>query len=378
MAVHRNFEKQCDNDAIESESEPKCPKIMFCDVPVSEELTTNKDGYIKLHRGLIIGKYEVKSKLGDGTYGRVVLAIDAVERRRVALKVTKNGEDTRKSAQKEIAVLKIIGNLDLLDNIPCIKMLDCFNYGRHICIAFPCMAMDVLNYMKRNNFNPLSYHELRDISRQLFLALNFLHNNGIVHTDIKPDNILLIDGSFRMEFCDRTKLLVRRLNCTTVRLCDFGLVSQNGEERNYKITAREYRAPEVILRMTWTYTTDIWSAGCTLMELYTGNLLFPVKKSMQHLAMMECKLGRIPTNMVKTSGTTYFKNGVVNWKWDKTKPYFQQHCQALKDYRLEKCEEDNQFFEMIQLMLQLEPSRRIPLSEALKLPFFENNSSASS
>ncbi len=55
---------------------------------------------------------------------------------------------------------------------------------------------------------------------------------------------------------------------------DFGSATFDDEHKSGTINTRQYRAPEVILGMGWSLPSDIWSAGCILMELYTGGLLF--------------------------------------------------------------------------------------------------------
>ncbi len=101
---------------------------------------------------------------------------------------------------------------------------------------------------------------------QLFRVLEFLHSKNIVHRDIKPQNIL-IDPS-----------------CHVLKLCDFGSAKRlDTDQANVcYISARYYRAPELIFGNT-NYTTkiDMWSAGCVLAEMLTGQPLF--KGSSAHL-----------------------------------------------------------------------------------------------
>lgn len=61
------------------------------------------------------------------------------------------------------------------------------------------------------------------------------------------------------------------------------------------INTRQYRSPEVTLQsVDWHDASDIWSAGCILMELYTGSLLFPTHDEVEHLAMIEKLCGPLP------------------------------------------------------------------------------------
>lgn len=52
------------------------------------------------------------------------------------------------------------------------------------------------------------------------------------------------------------------------------------------INTRQYRSPEVILDIGWSFASDVWSLGCILIELYTGKLLFGTHDHLEHLAMI--------------------------------------------------------------------------------------------
>merc|ERR1712151_249051 len=64
------------------------------------------------------------------------------------------------------------------------------------------------------------------------------------------------------------------------------------------INTRQYRAPEVILALGWNERSDLWSVGCILMELYTGELLFRTHESLEHLALMERAIEPLPSSML--------------------------------------------------------------------------------
>lgn len=57
-------------------------------------------------------------------------------------------------------------------------------------------------------------------------------------------------------------------------MIDFGGATYDDESKSSIINTRQYRSPEVILGLGWSYPSDIWSAGCIIAELYLGELLF--------------------------------------------------------------------------------------------------------
>lgn len=112
--------------------------------------------------------------------------------------------------------------------------------------------------------------------QQFAKALQYLHESGVCHRDIKPHNLLL-DPTTGM-----------------VKLCDFGCSKRlnRGEANIQYICARYYRAPEIVLGWA-NYSTaiDLWSAGCVLGELLTGRPIFPGKNTIDQLAKIIRVLG---------------------------------------------------------------------------------------
>jgi serine/threonine protein kinase len=93
-----------------------------------------------------------------------------------------------------------------------------------------------------------------------------LEQHKIIHCDLKPENILLVQ--------DHDKKNHR------LKIVDFGSGSFRGEQAYTYVQSRFYRAPEVIMRLlppptSYTEKVDIWSLGCILAELFTGEPLFP-------------------------------------------------------------------------------------------------------
>lgn len=106
------------------------------------------------------------------------------------------------------------------------------------------------NYKHKLNF--------KKVAAQLLSAVNYLHQNSIIHGDIKPSNILVFKGG-------------------KVKLADFGCAVYN-LEASLECTkyTRQYRAPEVWDR-SWDEKADVWALGCTLYELYYGRVSYPIK-----------------------------------------------------------------------------------------------------
>jgi serine/threonine protein kinase len=96
--------------------------------------------------------------------------------------------------------------------------------------------------------------------------------------------------------------VTKKLLKTDIRLIDFGGATLESDYHSKIINTRQYRSPEVILGLGWTFPSDIWSVGCIIAELYTGKLLFATHHDLEHLALMEKILGqRLPHRMCRDS-----------------------------------------------------------------------------
>ncbi|TDL14150.1 kinase-like protein [Rickenella mellea] len=207
--------------------------------------------------------------------------------------------------------------------------------GKHRCLVHPPLWDNVLTFLHRNPLRRLPPLVLALVLERLFLALDFLHTEcRIAHTDIKAENIMfgMADDSVfsdfeeeelrspypRKELDGRTIYLTRDFRlpkevCAPV-LCDFGsAVPLDGEtEHREVIQPKVYRAPEVILEAPWTYSVDIWNAGCMVsVDGFNGGNLFNGKdpehakyRSRAHLAEMIALLGPPPPSLLAQGNLT--------------------------------------------------------------------------
>ncbi|XP_005795375.1 dual specificity protein kinase CLK4-like isoform X1 [Xiphophorus maculatus] len=341
----------------------------------SRSVEDDDEGHLIYHNGdMLKARYEILCTLGEGAFGKVVECIDHDNHgARVALKIIKNIDRYREAAMSEVEVLKRLKTLDADRRYSCVHMLDWFDYHGHVCIAFELLGLSTYDFLKENNFQPFPVKQIRHMAYQIIRAVKFLHKNKLTHTDLKPENILLIDSDYDMEYNREKRRDERTLKNPDVKIVDFGNATYDHEHHTSVVSTRHYRAPEVILDLGWDHSCDVWSIGCILIEYYLGTTLFQTHDSKEHLAMMERVLGPIPTNLLeKTKKRRYVHRNKLDWDIHSSAGrYVKKHCKPLKHYIVSRSEDHRLLFDLIEKMMEYDPSKRLSLEQALRHPFFD-------
>uniref|UniRef100_A0A1I8B070 Protein kinase domain-containing protein n=1 Tax=Meloidogyne hapla TaxID=6305 RepID=A0A1I8B070_MELHA len=342
-------------------------KSNWNDSPGTRPIQDDKEGHLLYHNGQIIdNRFEIVKTLGEGTFGKVVQVKDLRIGRKSsstpkALKIIKNVSKYREAARLEINVLRKLKEKDPDSRHLVIQLLDSFDYFGH----------------KMNDYRPYPIDQARYIAYQLVHAVKFLHENRLTHTDLKPENILFVCSDYvtvQQGNSDegRRRKPMRVVKDATVRLIDLGSATFDHEHHSTIVSTRHYRAPEVILELGWSQPCDVWSIGCIMFELYTGQTLFQTHDNREHLAMMERILENIPYRMGRKTKTKYFYHGRLDWN-ERTSAgqYVRDNCKPLMRYMQSNNEEHQHLFNLIDRMLDYEPSSRIVLPEALRHAYFD-------
>jgi len=164
---------------------------------------------------------------------------------------------------------------------------------------------------------------------------------------------------------------------TSIRLIDFDLTTFQSEYHQRVITTRHYRAPEIILGLGWSYPCDAFSLGCILIECFTGKALFQTHDNLEHLAIMEILMGKMPDHFARAGARSkpeFFKeDGSLDWPKPGTPDDDLERVKAtlpLQEIISPKDEINEQFLTLIQGLLNFDPVHRITAKEALKHPYF--------
>ena len=172
-------------------------------------------------------------------------------------------------------------------------------------------------------------------------------------------------------------------NCE-IRVIDFGGATFKSDYHSEIINTRQYRAPEVILGdfypdLGWDLSSDLWSVGCILVELHTGELLFPTHKDSEHLAMMRKVVGKFPSWMGRECTREFRQYFDRNYRLDYPYAFSDKvvrnvdhlpYLEVLYMQDLVRRKYDH-FIHLLYDLLELDPSMRIKARQALKHAFFK-------
>ncbi|KAF8719519.1 hypothetical protein HU200_024245 [Digitaria exilis] len=247
---------------------------------------------------VIAGRYRVTEYLGSAAFSKVVRAHDLQTGIDVCLKIIKNDKDFFDQSLDEIKLLKFVNKYDPDDDHHILRLYDYFYYQEHLFIVTELLRANLYEFQKYNQESGdevyFSLPRIQSIARQCLEALVYLHHLNIVHCDLKPENILLKSYS-RCE----------------IKVIDLGSSCFLSDNLNLYVQSRSYRSPEVILGLPYDQKIDIWSLGCILAELYTGEVLFPNESVPIILARMIGTIGPIDMEMLTLGQETqkYFTDG---------------------------------------------------------------------
>uniref|UniRef100_A0A3B4XEX9 Protein kinase domain-containing protein n=1 Tax=Seriola lalandi dorsalis TaxID=1841481 RepID=A0A3B4XEX9_SERLL len=308
------------------ETNKKPPGINKATFPVSVCLK-NQQLQIEKYDVLsgILSNYLIQRVLGRGSFGQVVQCINLDTKEIVAIKIMRKDESW--AAKREVFILNRLKRLDR-DKNNLIKFTEQFEHKGHDCLVFEILDISIEDLIQRMTFKPLHLSEIRVIAQQMLVALDALKSLGLVHADIKPDNIMLVD---------------HQLQPFKVKLIDFGMAVPISKVRTgTMIQIPGYRAPEVMLGLPLNEAVDMWGLGCVLAFMYLGQDPYPLHCKLEVLRVIMQIQGH-PSWMLKTEcifPCCKNQGSMTN-----------RHIKA--------------FLSLLKRMLHVDPEKRITPSEAL-------------
>jgi dual specificity tyrosine-phosphorylation-regulated kinase 1 len=215
--------------------------------------------YILTSGELFNGRYYIKERIGKGSFGQVVRAVDKETNREVAIKIIKSKKPFLMQAKTEVELLVHLVKNDKRDENNIVRLIAHFVYRNHQCLVFEMLSLNLYELLKNTQFSGVSLNLIRKFAKQILKALAFLARPeiDIIHCDLKPENILL-----------------RHPKRSGIKIIDFGSSCKSDRRMYSYIQSRFYRSPEVMLGLPYNVAIDMWSLGCILVEMHTGEPLF--------------------------------------------------------------------------------------------------------
>jgi len=316
---YNEIDEPNNNGIEENDSDDKVDSEVDEDDNMSIDFNDNgKSGYYCFKKDnlplLNNGELQVIKKIGRGRFSTVVECVNTQTKQLYAVKMYRSGSLYRKNFDNEIYILDYLKSLN---NHPYFQYLTSYHYyfgvvsfydrvifphtsdnshssyksSMHPCVVFdklcshlgrtisdlyaykyPEVSEPTTNTKKRNKGDSepecfvMNRNLLKSMLSQITKGLHLLHNNGIVHTDIKLENIL----------CCSTVEEIIKTNTISIKLADLGSSTFENKLFNRTIGTLENCSPEALFRIKYTVKTDIWSLGCIVYEIVTDKLLFDV------------------------------------------------------------------------------------------------------
>ncbi|XP_013136265.1 PREDICTED: dual specificity tyrosine-phosphorylation-regulated kinase 1A isoform X2 [Papilio polytes] len=236
-----------------------------------------------------LDRYEISSPIGKGSFGQVVKAYDHEEQCQVAIKIIKNKKPFLNQAQIEVKLLEMMNRADAENKYYIVKLKRHFMWRNHLCLVFELLSYNLYDLLRNTNFRGVSLNLTRKFAQQLCTALLFLSQPelNIIHCDLKPENILL---------CNPKR--------SAIKIVDFGSSCQLGQRIYQYIQSRFYRSPEVLLGIPYDLAIDMWSLGCILVEMHTGEPLFSGANELDQMNKIVEVLGMPPDHLLDQAHKT--------------------------------------------------------------------------
>ncbi|CAK6971753.1 dual specificity tyrosine-phosphorylation-regulated kinase 4-like, partial [Scomber scombrus] len=287
--------------------------------------------------------YQFLKVLGQGAFGKVLQCLKKDTQDIVAVKIPKGANPN--SLHWELKVLEFLtGHMMNMFNI--VTFFGTFETNCGTALVFEHLDMDLHDYI--DGHHPLFMSDIRNIVQQLATAIYALTAMNLVHTDIKPDNIMLVD---------------HRIRPIQIKLIDFGLAMRKHKIRQGMIAqGLHYRSPEILLGLPFSEAIDVWALGCVMAHMILGFKPFPGWDEYETIRFMVALLGP-PSDLLlnkaqEFKSSLYFRK--MFGKWHLKVPVVKG------DY---KEKDQDQMIELLKGMLQMDQADRITASLILEHPF---------
>ncbi|XP_028819796.1 homeodomain-interacting protein kinase 1-like [Denticeps clupeoides] len=323
--------------------------------------------------------YEVEHFLGRGVYGKVMKCKNHDTGETVAIKVVKSKPHYTTQEGIEAEILSELRSADA-DKYNIVRFYESFMHDNRLCLVFEMLPMTLGDFQQKK---PLPLGHIRSIIKQLAMALVKLKSLGLIHADLKPHNIMMVEPVKPPYH---------------IKVIDFGLACHTSNPTSI-LQSMWYRSPEVILDLPVDEAIDMWSLGCIMAELFTGWPLYPSQTEYDQIRYIVETQGLPHEAMLNAGAKTIFyftKGSGPMWRLKKkhkctsgtgvqSKVFRQGGIRSLHslfnvnmpkpdtaDFLLEMMDRV-MFINLLKKMLTLDPKKRISPQQVLQHSFITMN-----
>ncbi|KAG0668433.1 kinase subunit of RNA polymerase II carboxy-terminal domain kinase I [Maudiozyma exigua] len=296
--------------------------------------------------------YDRILQVGEGTYGKVYKAKNTNTDSVVALKKLRLQNEREGFPITSIREIKLLQTFDH-PNVATIREI-MIEQNRNIYMIFEYADNDLGGLLLNKNIT-ITDSQKKHIFKQLLQGCEYLHQNGILHRDIKGSNILIDNNGI-------------------LRITDFGLArrvidnestSLNNDYTNRVITLW-YRPPELLLGTTnYNSEVDMWGCGCLLVELFISNALFQGTNELEQLI-----------SVFKIMGTPTIEiwPNLFDMPWFFMMiPLINERYEETFDMKYQTMLPSYECFKLVKGLLRYDQNTRLSATDALKSPYFTEN-----
>jgi eukaryotic-like serine/threonine-protein kinase len=258
------YEYIAENDSEFRDLKDRIPKLIkVIDAVSVSGPTGKKEDKIMVVEDLeikpTVGRYEIIREIGQGAMGIVYEARDPKIQRRLAIKTVRFSDEFEESRIKEVK-RRFMQEAEIAGQLSHPSIVSIFDVGEDYDLTY--LAMEYLEGTDLRKYcgigNLLSLRKVLFIISEVALALDYSHTQGVVHRDIKPGNIMLLDNG-------------------KVKVTDFGIakaVSATQTKSGVILGTPNYMSPEQINGEEIDGRSDLFSLGAVMFEMLTGQVPF--------------------------------------------------------------------------------------------------------
>ena len=230
--------------------------------------------------GYTINDFEIIKRLGAGSFGETFAVRNVRTGNTVVIKRIDKSKSPREMVQSEVGILRRLAGI-CQDYILCYKgyFEDAGNY--YIITEFLGTFVTLNDFIKTHPASTLTEAQLNTIFENLIYGIDEIHNSGVAHRDIKPDNILIDPNTLQTKYID------------------FGIscYDQDCSKQSVVNGTPIYMPPEFILAtaqpgLKTMQLGDIWSLGMTFFDIIAGKPFFEIL-----ITLMQQQFGQVPPFM---------------------------------------------------------------------------------